>query len=41
MYPNSTLALAVVGHQAVGHRRGVQRFFDIALLERAGRDPVW
>ena len=27
------LALAVVGDQAVGHRRGVERVFDLALLE--------
>jgi hypothetical protein len=34
MYPNSTLALAVVGDQAVGHRCGVERVFDVGSLGR-------
>jgi hypothetical protein len=34
------LALAVVGDQAVAHRRGVEAIFDIGLLERAGGNPA-
>jgi len=35
MYLNSTLALAVVGDQAVGHRRGIERILNLALVEHA------
>src|ERR671932_2477835 len=34
------LPLAVVSNQVVGHRRDVERVFDLALLERAGGDPA-
>src|SRR5947209_19252707 len=34
------LALAVLGDQAVRHRRSVQRVLDLGLLERARRDPA-
>ena len=33
------LALAVLGDQAVRHRRSVQRVLDLGLLERARGDP--
>jgi len=34
------LALAIVGDQPIRFGRGIQRVFDLALVERAGRDPL-
>src|SRR5207244_8024808 len=33
------LPLAIVGDQAIAFSRGVERVFDVPLLERTGRDP--